>query len=352
MRKLLGRPAGITGIGSFVPPRIVTNDDFAKSLETSDEWIRSRTGIGERHFVDPGTSTSDLGLLAARKALAVAGKTPDDIDAIIVATITPDTFFPSTANNLQAKLGCRQVMSFDVLGACTGWLYALQSGAGLVSAGTSKCCLVVGAEVMSSILNFEDRTTCVLFGDGAGAAIIEPVAGGGILDALLASDGSLGSILKMPAGGSECPPSHQTVDERMHYVYMQGAEVFKYAIQYMTDTANKLLAQNDLAPDDIAFVGVHQANKRIVDSVLGRVGIPAERTWCNIDRFGNTTAGTIPLVLDEAWRMGKLNTGDKVMLLSFGAGITWGGIILEWTLPRPAVPDAELLALCNKVAVS
>lgn len=344
MRTLLGRPVGITGIGSYVPPRVVTNDDFAASLETSDEWIRSRTGIRERHFVEPGVSTSDLALEAARNALAVAGRRPEDVDAILFATITPDTFFPSSANNLQAKLGCRQVLSFDLLGACTGFLYALQAGASMVASGTANCALVVGAEVMSSILNFEDRTTCVLFGDGAGAAVIEPVATGGIRDCLLASDGSLGSILKMPAGGSEMPSSHESVDQRLHYVHMQGQEVFKYAIQYMTETAQKLLAQNDLTADDIAFVGVHQANKRIVDSVLSRVGIPPEKTWCNIDRLGNTTAGTIPLVLDEAWRMGKLHTGDKVMLLTFGAGITWGGVILEWTLPKPSVLDESLLA--------
>lgn len=345
MRTLLGRPVGITGIGSYIPPRVVTNNDFAQSLDTSDEWIQSRTGIRERHFVEPGTSTSDLALEACRRALAVAGKSPQDVDAILVATITPDTLFPSTANNLQAKLGCRQVLSFDLMGACTGFLYALQAGASMVASGTANCVLVVGAEVMSSILNFEDRTTCVLFGDGAGAAVLEPVVQGGIRDFLLSSDGSVGGILKMPAGGSEMPPSHETVDQRLHYVHMQGQEVFKFAIQYMTETAQKLLAQNDLTPDDIAFVGVHQANKRIVDSVLARVGIPASRTWCNIDRLGNTTAGTIPLVLDEAWRMGKLDTGDKVMLLSFGAGITWGGVLLQWTLPRPAVLDASLLAL-------
>lgn len=346
---LSGRPAGILGIGSFIPPRVMSNADFAQFLDTSDEWIQTRTGIRERHFVEPGTCTSDLGLMAAQRALAVAGKTAADVEAIIVATVTPDTMFPTTANNLQAKLGCRPVMSYDLIGACAGFMYAMESATGLVSSGRHECVLVVGAEVMSSILDFTDRNTCVLFGDGAGAAVIGPVESGGIGDSLLCSDGTKGDILSMPAGGSKMPSSHESVEQRLHYVKMEGKEVFKLAVNHMTNTTLELLGRNGLTPDDLAFVGVHQANRRIVEAVLQRLGIPLERTLMNIDKYGNTTAATLPLVMDEAWRGGQLGTGDRMLLLTFGAGITWGAMLLEWTLarqPRAGVlePSATLAA--------
>ncbi|MEO7994521.1 MAG: beta-ketoacyl-ACP synthase III [bacterium] len=332
------RRVGITGTGSYVPDRVMTNDDFATQLglDTSDEWIRPRTGIRQRHFVTIGEQgTSDLALEASKLALARAGRTAQDIDAIILATVTPDTIFPTTANNLQAKLGCRPVMSFDLLAACSGFLYSMQVGSSLIASGAANCVLVVGAEVMSAILDFTDRATCVLFGDGAGAVILEAVPTGGLEDSVLRSDGCKGNILHMPAGGSLKPASHATVDAGEHYVLMEGREVYKFAVQNMREVALELLSRNGMTADDLDFVIVHQANINIIDSCLKKLGIPIEKTWINIDRLGNTTAGTIPICIDEAWRAGKLKPGDRVMLLSFGAGVTWGAVLLEWSLAMP-----------------
>jgi 3-oxoacyl-[acyl-carrier-protein] synthase-3 len=311
----------------------MTNKDFEKIVETSDEWILSRTGIRERHVVDKGIATSDLAAEAAKIALARGGIDPQEIEAIIVATVTPDMLFPSTACLVQNKLGMKNVWGFDLSAACSAFVYALQTGAQFVIAGTHKKVLVIGADVMSSILDYTDRATCILFGDGAGAVVLEAADDGeGIIDFHHEVDGSGGCSLYMPAGGSLNPATHETVDKKMHFVHQDGQAVFKYAVRKMGEACEKVLARNGVSAADINCFIPHQANQRIINATAERVGLKPESVIINIDRYGNTTAGTIPLAMQTAVEEGRLKKGDLVMLASVGAGFTVGATLLRWTI--------------------
>ena len=325
-------PAKITGVARYLPPRLLTNDDLEKMVDTNHEWILERTGISERHIVDKGVAASHLATEAARQLLQQKQVAPEDIDLIIVATVTPDMLFPSTACLVQNNLGCRRAWGFDLIAACSGFVYAVTVGAQFVAAGTHRRALIIGSDVMSSIINFEDRATCILFGDGAGAVLLEPTADGeeGILDFHHDIDGSGGHYLYMPAGGSLHPPSHETVDKKMHYVHQDGRQVFKYAVRRMSEVADLLLTRNGFRPDDLKLLVPHQANQRIIRATQQRLGLPDERVLLNIGKFGNTTAGTIPIALVDALACGRLQKGDLTMLLAVGAGFTTGGLLLRW----------------------
>jgi len=327
------RRAKITGLGTYVPPRVMTNKDFEKIVETSDEWILSRTGIRERHVVDKGVATSDMAAEAGKIALTRRGIDPQEIEAIIVATVTPDMLFPSTACLVQNKLGIKSVWGFDLSAACSAFVYALQTGAQFVMTGTHKKVMVIGADVMSSILDYTDRATCILFGDGAGAVILEPSEDdAGIIDFHHEVDGSGGCSLYMPAGGSLNPASHETVDKKMHFVHQDGQAVFKYAVRKMGEACEKVLARNGVSAGDIDCFIPHQANQRIISATAERVGLKPESVIINIDRYGNTTAGTIPLAMQTAIEEGRLKKGDLVLLASVGAGFTVGATLLRWTI--------------------
>ena len=324
--------AKITGVAGYVPPRVVTNFDLEKITDTTDEWIRTRTGIIERHYADPGMASSHLGTEAARKLLEAKGVSADDIEMIVLATVTPDMLFPSTACLIQDRLGASKAWGFDVSAACSGFVYALTVGAQFVGAGSHKKVLVIGSDVMTSILDFKDRATCVLFGDGAGAVLIEPAASDseGVIDFVNDVDGSGGCNLYMPAGGSLHPSSHETVDKRMHYVHQEGAQVFKYAVRRMSELAVEILERNGLTSRDLALVVPHQANLRIIRAMQERLGVDDSKILINIDHFGNTTAATIPLGLMDALEQKRLRKGDLVLLISVGAGYTTGAMLLRW----------------------
>jgi 3-oxoacyl-[acyl-carrier-protein] synthase III len=323
--------AKITGVAGYLPPRIATNSDLEKLVDTSDEWIRTRTGIRERHYADPGVASSHLGTEAAKKLLAAQGIGADEIELIVVATVTPDMFFPATACLIQDRLGAKNAWGFDLSAACSGFAYALTVGAQFVGAGTHKKVLVIGSDVMTSILDYTDRATCVLFGDGAGAVLLEPAADGeGILDFAHDIDGSGGENLYMPGGGSLHPTSAQTVEKRMHYVHQEGAQVFKYAVRRMSEHAVNILERNGLTSEDLALVVPHQANLRIIKGMQERLGIDDSKVMVNIDHFGNTTAGTIPLGLMEAVEQKRLKKGDLVLLIAVGAGYTTGAVLMRW----------------------
>jgi 3-oxoacyl-[acyl-carrier-protein] synthase-3 len=330
-----GRPTiqpCISGLATYLPPRTLTNADLEKMVETNDEWILQRTGIRKRHIVDPGVATSDLAAEASRAAIAQAGLKPSDIDVIIVGTTTPDTMFPSTACLLQYKIGASRAWGFDLGAACSGFTYALTTAAGFVSAGMARHALVVGADVMSSIIDYTDRTTCVLFGDGAGAAVVSPSPGDGLglIDFTHEVDGSGGPALCMPAGGSKLPASHETVDKRLHYVHQDGQTVFRFAVRKNEEVCRRLLDRNGITADDLDLFVSHQANKRIIESAAQRLGVPPEKMVLNIGEYGNTTAATIPLALHDAVRDGRLKKGDLVLLASVGAGFTVGAVLLRW----------------------
>ncbi len=322
----------ISALGTYVPPRLLTNADLEKMVETSNEWIMSRTGIRERHIVDAGVATSDLAVAAAKTALAERGLAPTDIEAILVATVTPDMFFPSTACLVQHKLGAHGAWGFDLSAACSAFLYALQTGAQFVATGTHKKVMVIGADVMSSIIDYSDRATCILFGDGAGAVILEASEDDslGLIDFLHEVDGSGGCSLFMPGGGSLHPSTHETVDQKMHYVHQDGQAVFKYAVRKMAELCEKMLVRNGIKGTDIAAFIPHQANKRIISATADRLRLRPESVIVNIDRYGNTTAGTIPLAMETARQDGKLKKGDLVLLASVGAGFTAGVALLRW----------------------
>jgi 3-oxoacyl-[acyl-carrier-protein] synthase-3 len=324
--------ARISSIAGYVPPRVLTNADFEKMVDTSDEWIMQRVGIRERHVVDAGVATSDLAKEASLSAIRKAGLTPADIDFILVATTTPDTFFPSTACVLQAKIGASRAWGYDLLAACSGFTYALTTASHIVSSGGSRHALVVGADVMSSIIDYTDRTTCVLFGDGAGAVVVEPSDDDaiGILDFESYVDGNGGPALCMPAGGSRMPATRETVEQRLHYVKQDGQAVFKFAVRNMEEVCRRILERNRLTAEQIDLFVPHQASSRIILAAAEKLGLPREKIVINIDRFGNTTAGTIPLALNEAVEAGRLQRGDLVLLASVGAGFTVGGVLLRW----------------------
>jgi 3-oxoacyl-[acyl-carrier-protein] synthase-3 len=324
--------AKISALGTYVPPRVLTNAELEKMVQTSDEWLVSRTGIRERHIVDKGVATSDLAVEAAKKALARRGLLATDIEAIIVGTVTPDMFFPSTACLVQDKLGAKGAWGFDLSAACSAFVYALQAGTQFIATGAHKKVLVIGADVMSSILDYTDRATCVLFGDGAGAVVLEPAEHDsvGIIDFIHEVDGSGGCSLFMPGGGSLNPSTHETVDKKMHYVHQDGGAVFKFAVRKQLEVCEKLLERNGLKVSDIDLFIPHQANKRIITATAERLGLPEEKIVINIDRFGNTTAGTIPLAMNTAIEEGKLKKGNLVLLASVGAGFTVGATLLRW----------------------
>jgi 3-oxoacyl-[acyl-carrier-protein] synthase III len=326
------RRVEIKSLATYVPPRVLTNADLEKMVDTSDEWILQRTGIRERHIVDPGVGTSDLAKEAALKAIEKAGLTPADIDVIIVGTVTPDMLFPSTACLVQHKIGATRAWGFDLSAACSAFTYALTVGAQLVAAGGVRHALVIGADVMSSIIDYTDRATCVLFGDGAGAVVLGVATDPnlGIIDFEHKIDGSGGPALCMPAGGSKRPASHATVDERLHYVKQDGATVYKFAVRNTGEICERLLQRNHLTGDSLDLFVSHQANKRIIMSAAEKIGMPEEKVVINIDRFGNTTAATIPLALNDAVNAGRLKKGDLVLLTSVGAGFTVGSVLLRW----------------------
>ena len=311
---------------------MLTNADLEKLVETSDEWILKRTGIKERHIVDPGVATSDLAKEASIAAISRAGLTPDDIDLIIVGTVTPDTLFPSTACLLQHKIGAHHAWGFDVSAACSAFAYSLTVGSQLIAAGSVRYALIVGADVMSSIIDYTDRTTCVLFGDGAGAVVLGPAENPefGLIDFAHEIDGSGGPALCMPAGGSLRPATHETVAQRQHFVKQDGPSVFKFAVRRTGDLCDRLLKRNNVTADDIDLFVSHQANRRIIEAVADRVGLHPSKVIINIERFGNTTAGTIPLALNDAVESGRLKKGDLVLLASVGAGFTVGAVLLRW----------------------
>jgi len=321
----------ISALGTYVPPRLLTNADLATMVDTSDEWIMQRIGIRERHIVDKGVATSDLAVEAAKKALTERGLTASEIDAFIVGTVTPDMLFPSTACLVQNKLGASKVWGFDLSAACSAFVYALQTGAQFISTGAHKKVMVIGADVMSSIIDYTDRSTCVIFGDGAGAVILEPADEDlGLIDFIHEIDGSGGCSLYMPGGGSLHPSTHETVDKKMHFVHQDGGAVFKFAIRKMNEVCEKILQRNGFTVADLNLFIPHQANKRIISATAERLGLKDEQIVINIDRYGNTTAGTIPLAMDTARQEGRLKKGDLVLLASVGAGFTVGATLLRW----------------------
>jgi 3-oxoacyl-[acyl-carrier-protein] synthase III len=334
LRPRASRRAKISALGTYVPPRILNNADLAKLVDTSDEWIMQRLGIRERHLVEPGMATSDMAVEAARRCLAQRGVQAGEVEVVIVATVTPDMLFPATACLVQDKLGAHGAWGFDLSAACSGFLYALQVGAKLVESGAHSKVLVIGADTMSSIIDYTDRTTCVIFGDGAGAVLVEPAGENevGLIDFCHEIDGSGAAALNMPAGGSLHPASAETVAGRMHYVHQDGQAVYKYAVRKMVETSSKLLEANKIDVSDLGCFIPHQANKRIILSTAERLGLPPERVIINIDRFGNTTAATIPLAMQTALDEQRLKRDSLVLLASVGAGFTVGACLLRWEM--------------------
>lgn len=326
-----GRSVGIWGTGSAVPERVLTNFDLEKMVDTSDEWIRTRTGIRERRICDDKTATSDLAVEAARRAMEAAGVGPDQIGLVVVATVTPDMAFPSTANLVQDRLGLRGAAAFDLAAACSGFIYGLDVASAAIGVGRAEFALVIGAECLSKITDYTDRSTCVLFGDGAGAVVLGPVREGfGILSTHLGSDGSFGHLLYLPAGGSRRPASAETVAERLHYIRMSGNEVFKIAVRTMGDAAEEALRRAGVSIDQVRYLIPHQANIRIIDAAARRLGLPEDRVVVNIDRYGNTSSASIGIALDETARAGKVAEGDIVLMVAFGGGLTWGATVVRW----------------------
>jgi 3-oxoacyl-[acyl-carrier-protein] synthase-3 len=324
--------AKITGVAGYVPPKVLTNADLEKIVATSDEWIRTRTGIRERHIAESDVASSHLAVEAAKSLLAQTNTDPADIELIILASVTPDMMFPATACLIQDRIGAKKAWGFDLSAACSGFAYALTVGAQFVGSGAHKKVLVIGSDKMSSILDYTDRSTCILFGDGAGAVLLEPAAANeGILDFEHDIDGSGGQFLYMPGGGSLHPPTAETVEKKMHCVHQEGSQVFKYAARRMAEMSTKLLERNGFTKDDLALLVPHQANLRIIRAAQERLGVDDTKVLVNIDRYANTTAGTIPLGLWDAVKQGRLRKGDLVLIVTVGAGYTTGGVLLRWT---------------------
>jgi 3-oxoacyl-[acyl-carrier-protein] synthase III len=328
------RRVKIAGLSTYVPPKLLTNQDLEQMVETTDQWILQRTGIRQRHIVEPGVATSDLAREAAIGAMRQAGVTPPQVGFIVVGTTTPDTIFPSTACLLQAKIGATDAWGFDLGAACSGFTYALTTGMQMVATGAHDHALVVGADVMSSIIDYQDRATCVLFGDGAGAVVLSPAdeQEPAIIDFAHEIDGTGGPALCMPAGGSRMPASHETVDQRLHYVKQDGQAVFKFAVRKTEEIARRLMSKNGIDPSEIDLFVSHQANRRIITAAAERLGLPESKVIINLEMYGNTTAGTIPLALADAVEQGRLKKGDLVLLASVGAGFTVGAVLLRWGL--------------------
>jgi 3-oxoacyl-[acyl-carrier-protein] synthase-3 len=329
-------PIQIIGTGSYTPERVMTNHDLEKMVETNDEWITTRTGIRERRIAADDEATSDLALIAGERAIEAAGIDPDELDVILIATCSPDMFFPSTATIVQHKLGAKNACAMDLSAACSGFIYGLEVARNLLEGGRYKKALVIGAEKMSTLVDWQDRTTCILFGDGAGAAVLsatDTTSKGGIGPCDLGSNGALGHLLHIPAGGSRRPVDATVLEERSNTISMAGQEVFKHAVTNMTRTAKRLLKEAGWDAEDLALVIPHQANQRILEAIRSRVGVDKERVFVNVDKYGNTSAASIGIALDEAVKEDRLKPGDKVMLLAFGAGFTWGGMLLEWRDP-------------------
>jgi len=321
----------ISGTGSYLPTRILTNFDLEKMVDTSDEWIRTRTGIRERRIAEIGQAASDLALPAAQLALERSGIGPEDLDLIIVGTATPDMVFPSTACQLQAKLGATRAGAFDLSAACTGFIYGLSAGGGLIVSGVAKNVLVVGSECLSKVTDWEDRNTCVLFGDGAGAVVLKPADGRReLLSTSLGADGTRDDLICIPGGGSRAPASEETLRDRMHFMKLKGREVFKFAVRIFQELIHDALASCGLNKDDIALVVPHQVNTRIIDAAVKGLNIPVEKVYVNIDRYGNTSAASVPIALDEAVAEGRLQEGDILIMVAFGGGLTWGSAVVRW----------------------
>ena len=331
------RKAYISAISHWVPDRILSNQELEKMVDTTDEWILSRTGIRERRILDADKASSDMGAEAVKKLLAQRGIGADEIDIIIVATITPDMFFPSTGNLIQQKIGATKAWSFDISAACSGFVYALSIGSQFIEGGRYSKVVVVGADKMSSITNYKDRNTCILFGDAAGAVLLEPSPDEqtGLMDYILYADGTGVDYLYLKAGGSKYPASIETIENEWHYLYQDGKSVFKYAVQGMSDVSAEILEKNGLTGKDVKLFVPHQANLRIIDAATKRMGLDPEKVCINIDRYGNTTAATIPLALSEAYQEGRLQKGDVVVLATFGAGFTWGSCLVRWGIDPP-----------------
>jgi 3-oxoacyl-[acyl-carrier-protein] synthase-3 len=333
----MGRKAYISAVSHWVPERVLTNFDLEKMVDTSDEWIRTRTGISERRILEPGKATSDMAAEAVKLLCKQRGIDPMEIEVIIVATITPDMFFPSTGNLVQEKAGARNAWSFDVAAACSGFLYALHIGTQFIKAGTHSKVVVIGADKMTSIVNYRDRNTCVLFGDAAGAVLLEPSEDEsiGLHDFMLYSDGSGADYLMMKAGGSLNPASLETIANDWHFIYQDGKSVFKFAVTKMAEVAVNILEKHNYKGTDLTLFVPHQANLRIIDGAVKRLGIDYDKVMINISRYGNTTAATIPLALSEAYQQGKIDRGDLVLFATFGGGFTWGSGLLTWGLNKP-----------------
>ena len=336
------RGATITGTGMYVPERVLTNHDLEQMVDTSDAWILERTGIRERRISAPDQAASDLAVIAARRALEMAKVDVGEVDQIIVATTTPDRLLPSCACTVQAKLGAPQAAAYDMFAACTGFIFGLSIARGLIGTGGADTVLLIGVEQLSRIVDYSDRNTCVLFGDGAGAAVLRPCPPGeGILAVSIHSDGALGDLLELPAGGAALPASHETVDQRLHFIKMRGRELFRVAVRGMEDSMRRALEGAELSPQDLELVVPHQANLRIIDATRERLGIHPDRMLVNIERYGNTSSASIPITLDEVVRAGRLKQGDHVGLVAFGGGITWGASVARWTIPAFKAGEGE-----------
>ncbi len=326
--------ATITATAKYLPKKTLSNYDLEKMVDTTDDWIISRTGIENRHIVDDNEATSDMGAQIANQLLEKSGKSPEDIDLILVATSTPDFPVVSTAALVQDKIGARNAWGYDIVAACTGFVYAMETGAKLIESGRYKNIIVIGSDTMSSIIDYTDRNTCVIFGDGGGGVILEPTQKEvGILDAILHIDGSGHKFLTVPAGGSSNPASKETIDNKMHYVYQDGKTVYKFAVKNMADVSKKILDNNNLQGSDIKLFIPHQANRRIIDAAAKRCGLEDKQVFVNINKYGNTTAGTIPIALDEAVETNRLEEKDLLLLSAFGGGFTWGSMLIRWGRP-------------------